>query len=374
MRHTCEMAAKRFLGLDGLRGVCALTVLLYHCADFFHKGPILLHGFLAVDMFFILSGFVIALTYEEKLQRGGQTGSFLLSRARRLFPTYWLGAAINIAVFVSIASLGYVATQDAWWMTWLFIPITTLFVIPDYFTPDAMLYPAMDSVAWSLFLEWLAYIAYACGAFRWRTLTIAMVAIAGWSAMAMIGIHSGKGWVGGGDRATLLTFGALRCLPAFAAGIAIYRVHRHPLFRRLPEISTEILLVVWLCLAALPRSSATPFLDALIAMVLSPALVCLLIRSDGKAPSWCRQLGGMSYPLYVVHPALIVLAAYTPLFGLWHGPRPLNALLVVMLGLGLAWLMMEIVTRLSAGTTTGRGVQAAEPSLPESITSPTALA
>ena len=76
------MDRKRFLGLDGLRGVCALTILFFHCADFFHKGPIFLHGFLAVDMFFILSGFVIALTYEEKLKTGIRPKEFLFSRAR----------------------------------------------------------------------------------------------------------------------------------------------------------------------------------------------------------------------------------------------------------------------------------------------------
>src|ERR1700730_11351644 len=107
------MAAKRFLGLDGLRGVCALTVLFYHCADFFHKGPIFLHGYLAVDMFFILSGFVISLTYEERLKGGAPARDFLLNRARSLFPTYWIGAILNIALFIWMASSGYIASSDS---------------------------------------------------------------------------------------------------------------------------------------------------------------------------------------------------------------------------------------------------------------------
>ncbi|MGH6876237.1 MAG: acyltransferase family protein [Rhizomicrobium sp.] len=345
------MTSKRFLGLDGLRGVCALTVLFYHCSNFFHKGPIFLHGFLAVDMFFILSGFVIALTYEERLRNGAGKRDFLFSRARRLFPTYWLGAAFNIVVFVGIALSGYIAFQDTWWMIWVFIPLTTLLVIPDYITPDGMLYPAMDSVAWSLFLEWIAYGVYASGVFRWRTSYLVLAAFGGWALMASFGIWSGLGWSGGGDRATLLTIGTLRCLPAFAAGIVIYRLHNHPIFRRLPEISTEVLLALWLCIAAVPRATATPVVDAAIVMVLSPLLVCLLIRSDCKAPSWCKQLGGISYPLYVVHPAFIVLATYTPMFGLLHGPRPLNGFLVVGLCIALAWLVMEIVARISRSRT-----------------------
>ena len=55
-------------------------------------------------------------------------------------------------------------------MIWLFIPLTTLLLIPDYITPDTALYPAMDGVTWSLFAEWIAYAAYARGvSIRWRT-------------------------------------------------------------------------------------------------------------------------------------------------------------------------------------------------------------
>ncbi|HEY2445486.1 MAG TPA: acyltransferase [Rhizomicrobium sp.] len=340
------MATKRFLGLDGLRGVCALTILFYHCSDYFHKGPIFLHGFLAVDVFFILSGFVIALTYEEGLRTGGRPAVFLFNRVRRLFPTYWLGAAINIAIFLAIALSGILFSEDSWWMIWLFIPVTTLLMIPDYVTPDGAIYPAMDGVTWSLFCEWIAYIVYATGVFRWRTWAITTAAVVGWGSLTLWGIHTGLGWSGGGDRMTLLTIGTLRCLPAFAAGVVIYRIHRHEIFQRLPVISTEILLLLWFCMAAIPRPAATPILDAMIVVILSPILVCLLIRSEHKAPAYCKRLGSLSYPLYVVHPGIIVLATYTPVFGLSHGPRPLNAALVVVLCIALAWAVSEIVARI----------------------------
>ncbi|HKB95401.1 MAG TPA: acyltransferase family protein, partial [Rhizomicrobium sp.] len=64
------MSGQRFASLDGLRGVCALTVLLFHADDLFHRGPIFQHGYLAVDMFFLLSGFVIALAHEDRLRAG----------------------------------------------------------------------------------------------------------------------------------------------------------------------------------------------------------------------------------------------------------------------------------------------------------------
>src|SRR5205809_7295555 len=94
------MAGKsRFRGLDGLRGVAAITVMLYHCNDYFHKGPIFMHGFLAVDAFMILSGFVISMIYEHQLLNGMTAQGFLYRRACRLLPTYWVGAAIGIPLF-----------------------------------------------------------------------------------------------------------------------------------------------------------------------------------------------------------------------------------------------------------------------------------
>jgi peptidoglycan/LPS O-acetylase OafA/YrhL len=340
---------KRFLALDGLRGVCAIAVLLNHCDDFFRKGPLILHGALAVDVFFVLSGFVIALTYEKKLDAGGKAGTFLFSRARRLFPTYWLGAIPNIAIFIAAASAGYIASQDSWWMIWLFIPITTLLMIPDFVTPDGVLYPAMNSVAWSLFAEWVAYILYGRAMFRWKTARIAVIALGGWTLIACYAVWSSQGWPGGFYRSTLLTWGVLRCLSGFSAGVVIYRVHKHELFQRLPVISTEILLLLWFCLACIGQGQMRPIADAAIIMVMTPLLICLLIRSDERAPSYCKLLGDISYPLYVVHPGFIVLAAFTPVFGLWHGPKPLNATLLVLLCIAMAWGVAFIVKNLRVG-------------------------
>jgi peptidoglycan/LPS O-acetylase OafA/YrhL len=143
----------------------------------------------------------------------------------------------------------------------------------------------------------------------------------------------------------------MRCVPAFAAGIVIYRVHNHPLFQRLPVISTEFLLTMWLGAAALPALTATPTLDAIVVTILSPLLICLLIRSEHKAPAFCKRLGELSYPLYVVHPGLILLATYTPVFGLSHGPRPLNAFLMVGVCVGLAWVISEILAAIQRSDT-----------------------
>lgn len=340
------MPTKRFLGLDGLRGVCALTVLLYHCRNFFYEGPALAHGFLAVDVFFILSGFVIALVYEQKLSAGNYALQFLYNRARRLLPTYWLGAILNVAVFLAIATGGILFVGDAWWMIWLFVPIATFLMLPDFITPDGTLYPGMEGVTWSLFVEWIAYFAYASGAFRLKTSTLLIIAMCGWEVMAVAGYYTGEGWQAGGERSTLLTIGVLRCIPAFATGVLIYRLHRHPFFQRLPVVSPAILFAAWVVISALPASGPTPTLDAFVVIACCPLLVMLLIRSDHKAPPICRQLGDLSYPLYVAHPGIILLAHYTSVFGYrFDAPHPLNGLLVVALCIGAAWTIMKTAAR-----------------------------
>lgn len=340
---------RRFLGLDGLRGVCALTVLLYHCSNFFRVGPACPHGYLAVDVFFILSGFVIALNYEQKLHRGGEVRAFLSSRAKRLFPTYWLGALLNIAVFLAMAISGILFTNDSWWMIWLFVPFATLFLIPDFITPDGTLYPGMEGVSWSLFLEWIAYGVYASGVHRWKTEALLLVSVTGWFAMALLGYYTGDAWSAGGTRPTLFTIGILRCLPAFAMGIAIYRAHRHAFFNRLPVVPTELLLLAWIIVAVFPTGAPTPTMDAFVVPLLCPLLIALLIRADDTSPKYYKYLGAISYPLYVAHPGIILIAHYTNVLGRFNRPHLVNGLAVVGLCIVGALLIMRAAASIGRG-------------------------
>ncbi|RWH17217.1 acyltransferase family protein, partial [Mesorhizobium sp.] len=79
------MGGARLYGLDALRGVAALAVALHHFAHAYHLPPLPINPFLAVDLFFILSGFVMARTYEGRLRNGLTTVRFIGLRYRRLF-------------------------------------------------------------------------------------------------------------------------------------------------------------------------------------------------------------------------------------------------------------------------------------------------
>ena len=341
------MAAKRFQGLDGLRGVCALSVLLFHADDLFHQGPIVQHGYLAVDMFFLLSGFVIAFVHQGPLQRGGGLLSFLRARARRLLPVYWLGAALSLAIFIGMASSGFSPIAYSWAAIWIVIPVATLFMLPAYGTAGNSFSPAMTSVTWSLLVEWLVNIAYGAGLFRCRTRTLATLAIAGWLAMAVAGYFTGKGWCVGMNRYDFISYGILRGAPSFLAGVVLCRLHARGWFARLPAIAPEILLTLWLCIAVVPTFSATPTFDWITVMIFCPALVALLLRAEDKAPAYFRRLGDISYPLYVTHPGILALAQLTPLFDLNRRPDPLRALAVIILCVGVAALTAILGTALT---------------------------
>jgi peptidoglycan/LPS O-acetylase OafA/YrhL len=172
-----------------------------------------------------------------------------------------------------------------------------------------------------------------------------LLAAAGWLAMTVAGYFTARGWCVGVSRDEVFTYGLMRGIPAFIAGVVIFRLYKAGRLARLPVVSTELLLTLWLCIAVVPTSAATPTFDAIAVTLIFPLLVMLLIRSDAGAPAFTRTLGALSYPLYVVHPAILVLAYGTPLFGLNHGPNPLRATLVISVCVAAAAMVLWICNR-----------------------------
>ena len=154
-----------FLALDGLRGVAAVFVAMRHTA-FFHSLGI--HGgFMAVDVFFELSGFVIAHAYEQRLAAGLSPARFMMMRYLRLWPVYALGAAIGLLAATLHALPGRDNLTQA--QVWQTAPYA-LAMLPGPHI-KSMLYP-VNSVAWSLALELLINGVYA---FAWKPLRDAKV-------------------------------------------------------------------------------------------------------------------------------------------------------------------------------------------------------
>src|SRR5574344_2600026 len=157
--------------LDGLRGVAALMVIWYHVFEgysFASGAPIIEginHGYLAVDFFFILSGFVIGYAYDDRWQKGFTMKDFFKRRLIRLHPMVIMGAVIGVITFTIQGSVQWNGTHIATSMVMLAL-LCAMFFIPA--TPggcyevrgNGEMFP-LNGPSWSLFFEYIGNILYA---------------------------------------------------------------------------------------------------------------------------------------------------------------------------------------------------------------------
>lgn len=309
------MMGSRYYNLDGLRGVCALTVVFFHLTYCNHGG-------LAVDVFFVLSGFVLAHSYERRLLEGLTPSRFIWARAKRLFPIYWMGI-LSCAAVIIFALNNYRDVQSNF--------LSALFIIPNW-NLDAKAYP-IDPITWSLAWEWVVSILFATVLFRIKTAWLVIIAISGWSAMTTVGFFLPQSWDMGVTTRVVAFVGLIRAIPAFCCGIVLFRM-KNVIVPHIPEFPPVVLLATWVFFAVIHKSGPSPIYDALLAILLGPALILLLIRCESRASKWCAFAGRLSYPLYACHLAAItvtqtVMAAH-------HAPITTN-LLAVAVALLLAW-------------------------------------
>ena len=143
-----QAAKPRYVNYDGLRGLAALAVMLFHCSERMGLGQAVPNGYLAVDFFFALSGFVIAEAYIDRLKGGMSVFRFMLLRFVRIYPVYIIGLLGGCIFFVGAASfhiqgIGFADVGLAFLFGITFLPIP---VELGLFPPILPL----DGPAWSL--------------------------------------------------------------------------------------------------------------------------------------------------------------------------------------------------------------------------------
>jgi len=275
----------RFVVLDAMRGLAALVVVVYHGTS--HVFPM---GYAAVDLFFVLSGFVLAHRHGEELNAGGQRLAFLKRRVIRLYPLYAAGTLIGM---VSAAFL--VGRIDGW--TWELYG--TAMVLAPVFLPVLTnvalgIFP-FDGPAWSLFFEGVGNFVFAFTGSRPR-MTAAITVL----SLPLI-LLSIKLWFGGGGP-SLEEFpgGFARVLFSFFAGVVIYRLWAGG--RRLPWTTpwAAIFAIMMTIYAARPFKHA--HYDALLVVIVQPLLIWAGAGSrPGRLESFMTWLGAISYAVYVIH-------------------------------------------------------------------------
>ncbi|HJC18502.1 MAG TPA: acyltransferase [Candidatus Alistipes stercoripullorum] len=339
--------------LDGLRGVAALTVVCFHLFEAYatsHLDQRINHGYLAVDFFFILTGFVVGYAYDDRWTKM-TVREFLTRRLVRLQPMAVIGALIGAVMF-------YTQGCPVWDVS--AVPVAMLlvatlmnaFMIPA--TPGAEIrgvgemYP-LNGPAWSLFFEYIGNVLYALFIRRLSTRALAVLVAAAGCGLAAFSVWGPLGDICVGFSLTgeNIVGGSLRLLFAFPAGLLLSRVFRPVRVRGAFWIGS--LAVV--ALASVPRIGGSEHLwmngvyDALCAVVLFPLIVW--IGASGKTTDRvtsriCKFLGDISYPLYMVHyPFIYLYYAWVKNENLTFGQSLPGAAALVAGSVALAWLCLR---------------------------------
>jgi peptidoglycan/LPS O-acetylase OafA/YrhL len=355
MQSNCN-GKRTFEVLNGLRGIAAVAVVNAHLGDFFGNIRSANVG-LVVDFFFLLSGFVLAHAYDDKLRSGMGTGRFMAARLMRLYPMYLTGFVVGaVCAWIHFrwgGNLHFFVTAGA---GALFLPPP-----PALSSNDYNLFP-LNFPAWSLFYELIANLVFACIARRMNNIVLGAVIVISFLALAAIGLNAQT--MDLGVRPADWAGGLARVMFSFFAGIALYRMWR----ARPVRLNVHPVLLFALLILPLLFKPQKPFEWAYDLAAIScyfPLLLTLGAQSRPKR-EWngvCAILGALSYPLYVIHaPVADWLRVYADK-SIVAG-APWGGLLIVAGLASLAYVLEEKVDlplrkalqkRLFAGKATERG-------------------
>lgn len=333
---------QRLYALDGLRGACAISIVVYHASKMLFGRDIVPSAFVAVDLFFIMSGYVVALAYERRLVSGMGFAWFARARLARLGPTYLVGAAIAALVTIGLAAFGTLSWGAA---ALLVIAGFLLMPAPSRFSEAY----GVNGPAWSLFAELVVNVAYGSILYRLTTRQIFIVALAGYVVLSLVAVNSLDGYNFGWRWDTIYQ-APIRALAPYLSGVLIYRLSTTARFQRLPDLSPFPVIMIFLLGQFVSPSEAPAWVVAAIVAVVGTAMVALLVRSTHQPASYA-VLGRLSYPLYATHYPILVTFEQ---FGL-HQPDlaggPLLSLVPIVLIFAVARVTDRLVSRKAAQPT-----------------------
>ncbi len=382
---TGPMAKPRFAILDGLRGVAALIVVAFHIFEIHSGGPalqIINHGYLAVDFFFALSGFVLGYAYDDRWGRSMDTRGFMLRRIVRLHPMVIAGATFGLLTYyfglADIESTGVGKLLAVWLLSCLLIPTTSGLDVRGWGEGYAL-----DGPQWTLAFEYVANLLYALvirhmprGLLAVFVLCFAGLTLDVTLNLDTFGMLAGRvkehhTLIGGWSLApTQLYVGFTRLLYPFFAGLLVYRLGLRIRLRGGFYVCSALIAAALL----MPRvgladdGTSNGLYEAFCVLVLFPVVLMIGAGSASQGPRTercCERLGRLSYPLYITHyPLIYMLFEWT----YKHRDFPLevhifNGVAVMLLSVGVAYAFERLydapVRRRLAGLLSRRGRSAA---------------
>ena len=324
--------------LDGLRGIAALSVVVFHFMEWAYADyskNFIAHGFLAVDFFFCLSGFVIGYAYDDRIAKMG-VPEFFISRFIRLHPLVISGSVLGLLAFLFDPFGGHPELYSAAKILLAFISSIMLIPMPAIADRSFNLF-SFNAPAWSLFWEYIANIVYAFVLCRIRRGWLLLFTTLSAMGICFVAYRSGNllgGWSGP-------TFwdGGVRVSYSFLAGLLIYRSN-WIIKNRLGFIGVAVLLFLAFIM---PYSTWNWLTEPLVVLFYFPLVIALgagaILKTGLK--KFCLFLGKISYPLYMTHYAVLWMfgnyyASHQP------GTTQLTLIIIATLVLlvGASWLVM----------------------------------
>lgn len=297
----------RYNAFDGLRGIAALMIVAFHIrwTNHFVQWPGVRNGFLAVDLFFILSGFVLANTRLGSLEEYKQ---FLRRRFFRVYPMHFAALAVLVLIELAKAALSFTdvsLAKDAFSS-----PYDAPSLLPQLFLLQAI---AMDRLtwnnpSWSISCEFIAYtlfgLAVVAGLSRWRWLNVSALAAA---ILLYVAVACAAGTLN-----VSVGTAVFRCLAGFMLGMCLFRYAHNAAW--LSRLSARCLSFIQIGVAAWILAALT-FADGVRALAILPgfALALMFLHQDRGMVAEMLQLkafsflGLISYSIYMIHFPLLLM-------------------------------------------------------------------
>lgn len=342
--------------LDGLRGVAAVMVVMFHIFETHTGGNHLIqwinHGYLAVDFFFVLSGFVIGYAYDDRWRKMS-LGGFFKRRLIRLHPMIIMGTLVGAILFY-FQDGGYfagISEVPVWKMLLVMLLGFTLLPLPKAWDIRGWveMHP-LDGPAWTLFFEYIGNILYALFVRKFSNTLLAIFVFIFGAALIHLAVTSPTGDVIGGWAldGTQMRIGFTRLLYPFFAGLLLSRMVK------LTYIKNAFLWCSLLIIAilAFPRVGGAENLwmnglyDSLVIIFLFPLIVYMGASGEVKgkfASKICKFLGDISYPIYITHyPIIYVYTGWVTEHNLSFSEAYPQAIIVLLSSIALAYASLHL--------------------------------
>jgi peptidoglycan/LPS O-acetylase OafA/YrhL len=318
--------------LDGLRGTAAILVVIYHLFEAYYPVPAnhpMHHGYLAVDFFYLLSGFVVGYAYDD---RWGKMSirEFFKIRLIRLHPLVILGVTIGAVCFWFDPYTGLGHPVGLLKLTGVMLIGYTLLPGPDVRGWGET--HSLDGPCWSLLQEYMANLIYALFGRKMTKMILWVIVII--SALVLTYVANWHGDLATGWGYTTFWIAVVRMMFPFFAGLLLFRLGKRI---RIPMAYTvcSLMLVI---LFFLPTFRYNGFYEAAVIIIAFPIIVAAGAggQISGRWAALCKFPGEISYPIYIIHYPFIYI--YTS-WVVQHKPAPAQ-IIPVAAGLFLFFILL----------------------------------